>query len=155
MSMGKLQSEDSSPLMAEINTTPLVDVMLVLLVIFIITAPLLTTAVKLELPNAPAQPLVPTGDAIKISIDANNQFFWNSEPVTTDELYQRLKSSASSQQTPDIQLRADKKTHYESVAKLLAWATELGLVKIGFVTTPDDESSKPVAKSASDLTKEK
>jgi biopolymer transport protein ExbD len=120
--------------MAEINVTPLVDVMLVLLVIFIITAPLLTYAIRLELPAAAAPPAASPGTPITLSIDADGRVYWDADPVAPAELALRLAAAAQRSPQPDLHLRADKATRYEKVAEVMAAAQDAGLTKIGFVT---------------------
>ncbi len=132
--------------MAEINVTPLVDVMLVLLVIFIITAPLLSYAIKLDLPDARAPAANATFDAIKLSIDADGRVFWNDEPLGTDELAPRLAIAARASPQPELHLRADKGTRYERIAAVMSAAQEAGLARIGFVTEPP--SAAPATGSA-------
>jgi biopolymer transport protein ExbD len=128
-------SSPSQP-MAEINVTPLVDVMLVLLVIFIITAPLLSFAIKLDLPDAKAPPAAAAGEAIRLSIAADGTLHWNKDTITVDELATRFTASAKLSPQPEVQLRADKATPYERVATVLSLAQEAGLTRIGFVTDP-------------------
>lgn len=122
--------------MAEINVTPLVDVMLVLLVIFMITAPLLSYAIKLDLPDARAPAANAAADAIKLSIDGDGRMFWNDEPLDEGELASRLAAAARLAPQPELHLRADKRTRYERVAAVLSAAQEAGLARIGFVTEP-------------------
>jgi biopolymer transport protein ExbD len=138
MSFGNLDSSSSNKQpMAEINTTPLVDVMLVLLVIFIITAPLFTHAIKLELPTAQSPIAAEKPETVTISIDPQGKLFWNNEALVDDEaLKQRLVTAASKQPQPDLQLRADKDTRYQRLASVMAAAQQAGLSKIGFVTQP-------------------
>jgi biopolymer transport protein ExbD len=138
MSFGNLDSSSSNKQpMAEINTTPLVDVMLVLLVIFIITAPLFTHAIKLELPTAQSPIAAEKPETVTISIDPQGKLFWNNEALADDEaLKQRLVTAASKQPQPDLQLRADKDTRYQRLASVMAAAQQAGLSKIGFVTQP-------------------
>jgi biopolymer transport protein ExbD len=147
MSFGGFQNNSNSAPMAEINTTPLVDVMLVLLVIFIITAPLMTSAIRVDLPNAPAQPVQAKPETIQIGIDGKGQYFWNQEPVEFAELKKRLEQSSAKTPQPELHLRADKITHYEAVAQVLGTAQQLGLSKIGFVTLPGvgEETTTPSA----------
>ena len=122
--------------MAEINVTPLVDVMLVLLVIFIITAPLLSYAIRLDLPNdaAPAAELVPA--TVKLSIDSAGQIYWDADALTDDQLRSRLAGAAQQSTPPELHLRADKATRYERIAFVLSTAQQAGLTKIGFITEP-------------------
>jgi biopolymer transport protein ExbD len=122
--------------MAEINVTPLVDVMLVLLVIFIITAPLLAYAIRLDLPDVKAAPVASRTEAIKLSIDADGRVFWNADPVDAKDLAARLTAAARKTPQPDLHLRADKATRFERVAEVMAAAQDAGLSKIGFVTEP-------------------
>jgi biopolymer transport protein ExbD len=122
--------------MAEINVTLLVDVMLVLLVIFIITAPLLSYAIRLDLPNeaAPAADVTPA--TIKLSIDADGLIYWDADIVSDDQLRARLTAAGQQSTAPEVHLRADKATRYERIAFVLATAQQAGLLKIGFVTEP-------------------
>jgi biopolymer transport protein ExbD len=129
------QGGPSQP-MADINVTPLVDVMLVLLVIFIITAPLLSYAIKLDLPNDPAPASEPAPATVKLSIDAGGTVFWDGEPVSDEQLVARLAAAAKSTTLPELHLRADKATRYERIAFVLSSAHQAGLAKIGFVTEP-------------------
>jgi biopolymer transport protein ExbD len=122
--------------MAEINVTPLVDVMLVLLVIFIITAPLLAYAIRLDLPDVKAPPVASRSEAIKLSIDADGRVFWNADLVDAGDLAARLAAAAAKKPQPDLHLRADKATRFERVAEVMAAAQEAGLTRIGFVTEP-------------------
>ena len=122
--------------MSDINVTPLVDVMLVLLVIFIITAPLLSYAIRLDLPNeaAPAADVTPA--TIKLSIDADGLIYWDADIVSDDQLRARLTAAGQQTTAPEVHLRADKATRYERIAFVLATAQQSGLLKIGFVTEP-------------------
>ena len=122
--------------MSEINVTPLVDVMLVLLVIFIITAPLLSYAIKLDLPNDPAPAAEAAVSTIKLSIDAEGNVYLDTEPITDDQLRARFSAAAKASPIPEVHVRADKATRYERVALVLSSAQQAGLTKIGFVTEP-------------------
>jgi biopolymer transport protein ExbD len=122
--------------MAEINVTPLVDVMLVLLVIFIITAPLLAYAIRLDLPDVKAPPVSSKSEAIKLAIDAEGRVFWNADLVDAKDLAARLTAAAARSPQPDLHLRADKATRFERVAEVMAAAQDAGLSKIAFVTDP-------------------
>jgi biopolymer transport protein ExbD len=132
--------------MAEINVTPLVDVMLVLLVIFIITAPLLAYAIRLDLPDVKAAPVASRSEAIKISIDAEGRVFWNADLVDVRDLAARLAAAAAKQPQPDLHLRADKAARFERVAEVMAAAQDAGLNRIGFVTEPPASDSAKAAK---------
>ena len=128
--------------MADINVTPMVDVMLVLLVIFIITAPLFTHAIKLDLPAAQSAPAPVEPSTISISINGEGAIFWNNDPITQEALNSRLV--IASKQQPQLQLRADKGTRYEVIAQVMAAAQTNGLTKLGFVT--DVPTSAPPTK---------
>ncbi len=138
MAFGGFNKGGDSVSMAEINMVPLIDVMLVLLVIFIITAPLLTHAVKIDLPRASSQPNLTKPQNIQLGIRANGEIFWNGETVTVTELDARLKNAAAIEPPPEMHIRADRSTEYQRVATVLSAAARAGLVKIGFVTEPGD-----------------
>lgn len=122
--------------MSEINTTPLVDVMLVLLVIFIITAPLLTHAVKIDLPQATSQPLEEKPEVIDLAVDADGKLYWNDAEIEKDALITRMNQESAKQQQPELQIRADKNTRYQVLAEVLAQAQTAGMKKVGFVSQP-------------------
>ena len=122
--------------MSEINTTPLVDVMLVLLVIFIITAPLLTHAVKIDLPQASSQPLPEKPEVISISIDSAGKMYWNDAVIVPGELKNRLQEIAGKKPQPELNIRADKETRYQVLAEVMADAQNVGISKLGFVSEP-------------------
>jgi len=148
MSLGNFDSSGGQP-MAEINTTPLVDVMLVLLVIFIITAPLLTHAIKLDLPQADASRATETVDTITLSIDPAGGLYWNNEPVADlDTLSLRLAEAALATPKPDLHLRAHNLTPYERIAQVMSAAQRAGMNSIGFVTNPASGINQPAANSA-------
>ncbi len=135
---GFSKSGDSTP-MAEINMIPLIDVMLVLLVIFIITAPLLTHAVKIDLPKASSQPNVTRPQNIQLGVRANGEVYWNGESVDRPALAARMADAAQLDPQPEIHLRADRTTEYQRVAEVMSAAARAGLVRIGFVTDPAPE----------------
>ena len=120
--------------MAEINTTPLVDVMLVLLVVFIITAPLLTQAVKVDLSKATASAHEDKPEAIRLAIKAEGQLFWNDQPVAESELPARFAAATQANPLVELHLRADREARYDAVARAMAAAQGNGVAKIGFVT---------------------
>ena len=128
--------ESNSRPMSEINTTPLVDVMLVLLVIFIITAPLLTHAVKIDLPQATSQPSPEKPDIIDVAIDSAGVMYWNDQVVTLDEISVKLNEVASKEPQPELHIRADKDTRYQILADVMAHAQTAGVQKLGFVSDP-------------------
>jgi len=123
--------------MSEINMVPLIDVMLVLLVIFIITAPLLTQAVKLELPKASSQVNDLRPEKVEFSIDATGALYWNGEAVNRAEAGRRFELEGKKPQQPEIHLRADQAVAYRFVAQTLADASKAGLTKVGFISDPD------------------
>ena len=122
--------------MSEINVTPLVDVMLVLLVIFIITAPLLSYAIKLDLPNDPAPPAETIINTIKLSIDSEGKVYADNDALTDEQLRARFVTAAKQSPVPEVHVRADKATRYERIAFVMSAAQQAGLTKIGFVTEP-------------------
>ena len=135
---GFSRSGDSAP-MAEINMIPLIDVMLVLLVIFIITAPLLTHAVKLELPKATSQPNLTKPEHIGVAIDGSGQLYWNGERVARKELQARLAAASKQRPQPEIHLRADRATRYQEIAEVMADSANAGMSRIGFVSEPESQ----------------
>ena len=120
--------------LSDINVTPLVDVMLVLLVIFIITAPLMASSIKLNLPRTEAGQPTDTPKFVSLSVDASGRLFLNDQPVTTDELAARLQKAAADSRDTEVQLRADQAVPYGRVVELMAIADKAGLSRIGFVT---------------------
>lgn len=144
MAFGGFNDNRQPAPMSEINVTPMVDVMLVLLVIFIITAPLFTHAIRLDLPSAAAVAAPEKPDTVTLSVDATGAIFWDNgaAPVTMDELNRRLASAAQKMPQPEIQLRADRSTRYEVIAQVMAAAQSSGLSRLGFVTDPNDQPAK-------------
>ena len=122
--------------MAEINMVPLIDVMLVLLIIFIVTAPLLTHAVKLDLPKASSTPNVTKRENIQLAIDGEGRLYWNGELMSRPQLVVQLRTASKLEPQPEIHLRADRTTQYQSIAEVLADAAGAGLTRIGFVSDP-------------------
>jgi len=135
MAFGTLESDDNE-VMSEINMTPLVDVMLVLLIIFIITIPVINHAVKIDLPRATNQPNDTKPQSINVSIDASGKVFWNQAEVDEATLDANIAQAAQQQPQPELHLRADREVRYERVAQVMAAAQHGGLGKIGFVTEP-------------------
>jgi biopolymer transport protein ExbD len=137
MAFASFDRQRASAPMAEINMVPLIDVMLVLLVIFIVTAPLLTHTVKLELPRVSSQPNQLQPDKVDFAIDAAGQLYWNGEPLTREQTAARFAGAGQRQPQPQIHLRADQTVPYRVVAQTLADATRAGLTRIGFVSEPE------------------
>ncbi len=138
MSFGGFNDKRHASPMSEINVTPMVDVMLVLVVIFILTAPLLTHSIKLDLPTAQSPVAPAAAETIALSIDSSDRIFWNDERIQPTELDNRMTAAAKKQPQPELQLRADKFTRYEIIAQVLASAQTHGLTKMGFITEPKD-----------------
>jgi len=136
MAFASLDGNDDNEPLAEINMVPLIDVMLVLLIIFMVAAPLLTHAVKVELPQAASTPNRGQAQDIELAIDAAGQLFWNSQRVGTAELAGRLQAAAGATPQPALHVRADRATPYEKVAQVISAAARGGIARIGFVTDP-------------------
>ncbi len=134
MAFGSFDTGNGPQPMAEINTTPLVDVMLVLLVIFIITAPLFHEAVTIDLPKVDSTRLEDKPQVVELAVDEQGLIYWNGEAVHRDALPARLAAAAPN--NPELHLRADRGTRYEKVADVMAAAQRAGIVKIAFVTDP-------------------
>lgn len=136
MAFGGFDSGGDQKPMAEINMVPLIDVMLVLLVIFIITAPLLTHSVKIDLPKASSNPNITQPEHVQIGIRQDGRVFWNGEQAEKADLQQRMSQAATLDPQPEIHIRADRLVHYENVAQVMSMAGKAGLKRIGFVTDP-------------------
>ena len=134
MAFASFDSRSAGAPMSEINMVPLIDVMLVLLVIFIITAPLLTQAVKLELPKATSQVNDLKPEKIEFAIDAAGLLYWNGEVLARGEAKARFAAAAKATVQPEVHLRADQGVAYRFVAQTLADASKAGLTKIGFIS---------------------
>lgn len=129
--------DNNDDVVSEINMTPLVDVMLVLLIIFIITVPVLTHSVKLDLPQASNTPNEVKPDTIMLAVTADGTLHWNEIIVSSDELETKLEEAAARQPQPEIHLRGDRAVEYEHVIRVMAMAQRVGLEKLGFVTEPE------------------
>lgn len=151
MAFASFDSNRSAGPMTDINMVPLIDVLLVLLVIFIVTAPLLTHAVKLDLPKVSSQPHLPTPDAIQLAIDAQGGLFWNGEALSRQQAAERFAAEALKQPQPEVHLRADERVAYRHVAQMLADASRAGLTKLGFVSEPA-AAAAPAANDAAVVT---
>ncbi len=142
MAFGGFNDNKQPAPMADINVTPMVDVMLVLLVIFIITAPLFTHAIKLDLPSAQSAPAPEKPETISLSINGAGAIFWNDAALEQKELDTKLAAAAQKKPQPELQLRADKSTRYEVIAQVMSAAQNNGVTKMGFVTDPKDAAQK-------------
>ena len=136
MAFGSFDRKSSSQPMAEINMVPLIDVALVLLVIFIVTAPLLTHAVKLDLPKATSNADIQKPEKVEFAIDAQGALFWNGERLSREDAQARFAEAGKKRPQPEIYLRADQNAPYRYVAEMLADASKAGLSKVAFVSEP-------------------
>ena len=142
MSFGGFNDNHQAGPMAEINVTPMVDVMLVLLVIFILSAPLFTHSLQLDLPTAKSSPAPEKPQTVSVAIDAAGKLYWQDQQVTLEELTRRMTEAAGKKPQPEVQLRADKATRYEVIADVMSAAQSNGLNKLGFVTDPKPDTEK-------------
>ena len=136
--MGMSTGEDDTGMMSEINVTPFVDVMLVLLIIFMITAPMMTSGMQVELPHADAPPLPSTNDdeQLVLSITEAGEYYINEHAFTLEELDPKLRAIAKANPDQDVFLKADGAVPYEKVAQLMALCTRAGIARMGMVTQP-------------------
>ena len=138
MAFGRLERNPGSQPMSEINMTPLIDVMLVLLVIFIVTAPLLTSSLKLDLPRTEGAAGSDAPAFVALAIDAQGQLFMGEQPLAPaserEQIQQRVREAARRDPATEVQLRADNRVPYGRVAELIGWVQQAGLTRIGFVT---------------------
>ncbi|WP_290866684.1 biopolymer transporter ExbD [Aquabacterium sp.] len=144
MAFGRLQRPQGSQPMSEINMTPLIDVMLVLLIIFMITAPMMTSRLKLDLPKADAaQPSQPVPDSLAVAITADGLLHLDDQIVSPEALAQRALAQAKAKPQTEVQLRADKVVAYGKVAELIGLLQKAGLNRIAFVTEGAGEAPAP------------
>jgi biopolymer transport protein ExbD len=136
MAFGGFSENDAGRPMAEINMIPLIDVMLVLLIIFIVTAPLLTHSIKINLPTATTQTNLEKPDTVTLSIDAAGNLFWNDTGISDVQLAANLADASRRTPQPELHLRAERTTQYQKLAEVMAAARNAGMVKIGFITEP-------------------
>ena len=134
MAFGRLERTPGVQPMSDINMTPLIDVMLVLLVIFIITAPLMTSSLKLDLPKAEGAAGSDAPAFVALAIDAEGKLFLADQPATQEQIVQRAREAARRDPATEVQLRADSRVPYGRVAELIGWVQQAGLTRIGFVT---------------------
>ena len=142
MAFGRLKRSASAQPMSDITLPPLIDVMLVLLVIFMITAPLMTSSLKLDLPKAEGAKPTDAAQFVTLAIDTQGRFFWGDEQVTVDTLRLRVREAAVRNPTTEVQLRADKTVSYGRVAELIGVVQEGGLSRVGFVTESKVEPAR-------------
>jgi biopolymer transport protein ExbD len=128
--------DETDDVMNEINMTPLVDVMLVLLIIFIITVPVMKHSVNIDLPRASSQPQDAKPQTVRLTVDAQGVYYWNENRVEDNDLARMFKAEAAKEPQPELHIRGDKDVRYERVAQVMALAQQAGLRKIGFITEP-------------------
>lgn len=133
-------SFDDQQEMSEINMTPLVDVMLVLLIIFIITIPVITHSVKVDLPQASQQPTEVKPEVVTLTVQRDGTLMWNDEELTFDNIELRLQAIAQQEKQPELRIQGDRAVEYEKVVQVMAAAQRAGIEKLGFMTEP---SSSP------------
>ena len=136
MAMSPFAGDDDDGLMNEINMTPLVDVMLVLLIVFMVTIPVIRHAVKIDLPHASSQKEDTKPAQVTVAVDADGNVLWNDKKVDETELSAKIAEAAQANPQPELHLDADRKVPYEKVAQVMSAAQAGGLTKIGFVTQP-------------------
>ncbi|PWF45467.1 ExbD/TolR family protein [Massilia glaciei] len=139
MSIGS-ESGDEDVVISEINTTPLVDIMLVLLIIFLITSPVVLKLQKIALPTETNQLLKTKPDNVNIVVNKDGDMYWNAKRLdNTDELFEFLKKEAVKLPQPEVHIRGDQETRYEFVGKVIYTAQRAGIQKVGFITEPPDK----------------
>ncbi len=140
MAFGSLESGHTERPISDINVIPLVDVMLVLLIIFMVTAPLLTHAVKVDLPRAATAPNVTRAERVELALKADGSAYWNGIAVDPEQLRQRLQQAGRGTPAPELHLAADREVPYGRVAEIMSAAARAGLTRVGFVTDPTGAS---------------
>jgi biopolymer transport protein ExbD len=133
MSVGQ---EDNDEVISAINTTPLVDVMLVLLIIFLITIPVVTHTIQLQLPKEAVQPLQTTPKSVEIAVNRDGDFFWNDTLVDAPTLLAKLKTVSVQTPQPDVHVRGDQNTRYEFIGRVITACERAGIAKVSFITEP-------------------
>ncbi|TLY62307.1 MAG: biopolymer transporter ExbD [Gammaproteobacteria bacterium] len=138
MSVGPVSGGEEPSVMATINTTPLVDVMLVLLIIFLITIPVITKTVNVALPKAVNIPTQTKPENITVAVDRDGKVYWKNKSVASrEDLLALVKQAAVQKPQPEIHIRADKETRFEAVGRVIYMIQRGGVVKVGFLTEPD------------------
>ena len=126
--------EDNDTGMTEMNLIPLIDIMLVLMIIFLVTATVANPSIPLSLPKTTAEIIDPPAESVQVSITANGEVAWDAEVITLDELKKRFDQAGTQAQQPTIILKADKESRYDTVAQVMSRASEAGLSDIAFAT---------------------
>ena len=134
MAFGRLERNPGTPPMSDINMTPLIDVMLVLLVIFILTAPLMASSLKLDLPRADGAAASDAPAFVALAIDAAGGLYLDDAPAAREAVVERVRATARRNPAAEVQLRADRRVPYGRVAEVIGWVQEAGLTRIGFIT---------------------
>lgn len=137
MAFGSMQSDGGDDVMSEINMIPLIDVMLVLLIVFIITIPVMKHAVNIDLPRATNEQEQTPPQTIQFSVAADGSYWWNQEKIEDAQLAPRMEAEAAKDPQPELHIRGDKAVRYERVAQAMAAAQQAGVRKIGFITEPN------------------
>jgi biopolymer transport protein ExbD len=130
------QTDDTQDEISEINMTPLVDVMMVLLIIFMITAPIITHSVKVDLPQASQASTQDEPDKVTLTVQHDGSLLWNNTPINAEELALKLNSAAENPDRTELRIQGDKKVEYEKVIQVMAAAQRAGLKKLNFITQP-------------------
>lgn len=144
MDFGSYNTPGKNAPSSEINMVPLIDVMLVLLIVFMITAPLMTHSVEIDLPQASSEPEEKRPETINLAIDGKGALYWNDLPIDSNTLDVRLEEAAAQKpKQPELHLRADRQTRYQVIAEVLSRAKVSGLQTIGFVTSPEEAEEAP------------
>jgi len=139
MSVGSDNGEEDA-VMSEINTTPLVDIMLVLLIIFLITSPVVLQLQKVALPNETNQAVKTKPEDVNIVVNKDGDMYWNQKRLAnTDELFEFLKKESVKLPQPEVKIRGDQETRYEFIGKVIYTAQRAGVQKVGFITEPPDK----------------
>ena len=136
MAFGSFDSKSPTHTMSEINMVPLIDVMLVLLVIFIITAPLLSHSIQINIPQATAEPVEQEPRVVDLAIDRDGIMYWNDQRMEPEDVAQQMMVEGRMDPQPDVRIRADQDTRYSVLAQVMADARKAGLKRLGFVTRP-------------------
>ncbi|MGF6976076.1 biopolymer transport protein ExbD [Paraburkholderia sp. JPY465] len=136
MAMNVGQEGDEDEVIAAINTTPLVDVMLVLLIIFLITIPVVTHTVPVRLPKETVTPLQTKPDSIEVAVNRDGALFWNEQPVDAATLLARLKAASTRQPQPEVHVRGDEASRYEAIGRVVSACERAGIAKVSFITQP-------------------
>jgi len=137
MAFGGFNQEGRQAPMSDINMVPLIDVMLVLLIIFMITAPLLTHSVKIDLPTASSEISNEEPETVTLALDEKGTMYWNNEIISDAQLTARLAEAAAQSKQPELHLRADRDTRYQQLADIMSRARQAGIQKMGFITQPN------------------